>query len=319
LSLLAGQIATIKHTLGVNLLVRDADKILKDKLHSIRRDGCEQIFTSSSKLEPLAITRLNRLGSALLTLRTVGVNPINANAGEVLKSLLLQLRSEGAIGLNETRQLRPPIVSGLACLQALSLGVHSLQTNAGFNLFAFRPSRSLSSLTESVSSVGRAPLWSRIISGSFGSMLRLPGFEQLALLNGLFTGLCMMCSVMGMEIIKARGSENLFQNLRLIKASGACRAIAATPLDSAHAEGIASRHAVASGFQTIKAASGIDLADRDAVAQLTHAMSNFHKNGQSLVNAADYTHNLLPALSYLSQFGTVIANAKKLATQLPRG
>jgi hypothetical protein len=313
-SILSGHIATIQRTLGVNLTSPGADRLLTQRLEGFRDSGFDQMITSATKTSPQNILRLQRMGSAMGALRGVGIDPMKATAGEEVGGLLQHLRAKGTLSPDDNRQFPISTFGQLSKLETLSLGVKPFVNNTRIIRSSAAAPAELNFKVQALSGT-LMPICQKILSGLLCPGFRFPAFRELAALNALLAGLRALSTATGIKITDQTANARLRSNLQMIRAGGACRAIAQAPLSSAQAAGLGYRYAVASAFRRIEASTGIDLLHQDAGHQLAAMTSEFSNTGERDPHTnADITNSVLPALSSVAQLGMAMANARAIAS-----
>ncbi len=316
MTLLSGLLASVRRTLGVNLLGANAASLLTEKLRKLSTSGFSQMVQSGPKINPAGLARLVQLGAAAATLHSARMNPAGGKGAGDLGLFLSRLRANGLLGALERLPFRAATLARLTTLASFSVGVQSLRSGFGVFRGGMGPGSSL--IADPLKSGPLGSMLHGITTGSLGPGFALPNQGQVAPFGVLLSGVRAVRSGTGMNLFDATVKEKLFKFLESLERGEAGRAVKAEPLSAAQLGGVARFHSVTSDIQSVRTGLGVDLLHKDAPSQLGRAVGDFQRHGEvPAENCATVGSEVLESLSKLSKLGNAFDEATKLGLLSP--
>jgi len=304
ISLLISLLATIRRTLGVDVLAPKAGAKLQEKLQKVCGNGVRLPQPQMPKLDPSVLLSLVQIGSAAVALRAAGLDLFGTHG---VRDLQAWLSSPSTSQLRAALGNMPPrmaTVNGLARLANVSLVVRSVQKGLNVNMLHGPSALKIPALLAPLKTGQLASLWPAITSGALCAQIGLPDPGHVANLNAHTAGLQVVQSATGLNPLDQRDAAKLFCLLKTLESNGLCRAVQTAPIRGAQLEGLNRLTSSRSSLEATRTGLGIDLLEKDAGPKLARAINGLHEQAQpSLSKSSDWAE-VLAALARLAQVGT---------------
>jgi len=286
MTLVASSLASIRGTLGIDLLKPGAPSLLEKKVQALNSAGLGSV--APPDIPEADIARLTSLAGAAESLKQgLGVDLEQPDAAKRLSAALGRLQAAGAFGALQALPFNSTVRGGLRSLMTLTTAVGAMKNGLGIDPLKPKSGGGLSALQAAVAPGGAlASIASFVASASEGASpgLQLPSATGISRLAGLQATLKLTRRSLGLDLLRPDAGARLQALTASFAKSGVPEAAAAAPVGPAELKGAAELQAVAGAVASAKEAAGLDLMRKDAGARLDALVAGFKKGGAA--NAA---------------------------------